>query len=55
MAEETNISQLEHFGLDSCRDKGIKGFKCYVAYSVLAYNLIKWVACWWRCGENGGN
>ena len=38
---EANISQLEHFGLDICRDKGIKGFKRYVAYGVLSYNLHK--------------
>ncbi len=40
-AVEANISQLEHFGLDICRDKGIKGFKRYVAYGVLSYNLHK--------------
>jgi len=40
-AIEANISQLEHFGLDICRDKGIKGFKRYVAYGVLSYNLHK--------------
>lgn len=38
---EANISQLEHFGLDTCRDKGIKSFKRYVAYGVLSYNLHK--------------
>lgn len=36
---EANISQLEHHGLGKCRDKGMKGFKRYVAYGVLAYNL----------------
>lgn len=40
-AVEANISQLEQFGLDICRDKGIKGFKRYVAYGVLSYNLHK--------------
>lgn len=40
-AIEANISQLEHFGLDICRDKGIAGFKRYVAYGVLSYNLHK--------------
>ena len=36
---EANISQLEHHGLSKCRDKGVAGFKRYVAYGVLAYNL----------------
>lgn len=36
---EANISQLEHHGLAKCRDKGMQGFKRYVAYGVLAYNL----------------
>jgi len=36
---ESNINQLEHHGLSKCRDKGIDGFKRYVAYGVLAYNL----------------
>ena len=36
---EANISQLEHHGLSKCRDKGVEGFKRYVAYGVLAYNL----------------
>ena len=35
---EGNINQLEHNGLGVCRDKGIEGFKRYVAYGVLAYN-----------------
>jgi len=38
-AVESNINQLEHHGLSKCRDKGIDGFKRYVAYGVLAYNL----------------
>lgn len=38
-AVESNINQLEHHGLDKCRDKGIDGFKRYVAYGVLSYNL----------------
>lgn len=38
-AVEANINQLEHHGLDKCPDKGMEGFKRYVAYSVLAYNL----------------
>lgn len=38
---EGNINQLEHNGLDICPDKGIAGFKRYVAYGVLSYNLHK--------------
>jgi len=36
---EANINMLEHHGLDICPDKGIEGFKRYVAYGVLACNL----------------
>ncbi|MEM6699088.1 MAG: hypothetical protein AAF599_11870 [Bacteroidota bacterium] len=36
---EGNINQLEQNGLDICRDKGIEGFKRYVAYGILSYNL----------------
>jgi len=36
---EGNINQLEQNGLDICPDKGIGGFKRYVAYGVLSYNL----------------
>jgi len=36
---EGNINQLEQNGLDICPDKGITGFKRYVAYGVLSYNL----------------
>ena len=36
---EGNINQLEQNGLDLCPDKGIRGFKRYVAYGVLSYNL----------------
>jgi len=35
---EGNINQLEHNSLDVCPDKGIEGFKRYVAYGVLSYN-----------------
>ena len=35
---EGNINQLEHNSLDVCPDKGIVGFKRYVAYGVLSYN-----------------
>jgi hypothetical protein len=38
---EGNINQLEQYGLDKCPDKGIRGFKRYVAYGVLSYNLHK--------------
>jgi len=38
-AVEANINQLEHHGLSVCRDKGIAGFKRYVAYGILSYNL----------------
>lgn len=36
---EGNINQLEQNGLDICPDKGIEGFKRYVAYGVVSYNL----------------
>ncbi len=38
-AVESNINQLEHNGLNRCPDKGIDGFKRYVGFGVLAYNL----------------
>lgn len=38
-AVEANINQLEHNGLNRCPDKGIKAFKRYVAWGVLAYNI----------------
>lgn len=38
-AVESNINQLEHNGLDKCRDKGLRGFKRYVALGILSYNL----------------
>jgi len=38
---EGNINQLEQNGLNICPDKGIIGFKRYVAYGVLSYNLHK--------------
>jgi len=38
---EGNINQLEQNGLDKCPDKGMIGFKRYVAYGVLSYNLHK--------------
>lgn len=36
---EGNINQLEQNGLGVCRDKGIDGFKRYVAYGVLSHNV----------------
>ena len=38
-AVESNINMLEHHGLNRCPDKGLKGLKDYVGFSVLAYNL----------------
>ncbi|MCP4268756.1 MAG: ISNCY family transposase, partial [Candidatus Brocadiaceae bacterium] len=38
-AVEANINELEHSGANKVRDKGLKGFKKYVAWSVLSYNL----------------
>lgn len=38
-AVEANINQLEHHGLNTCPDKGIKAFKRYTAWGVLAYNI----------------
>ena len=38
-AVESNINELEHSGLDKCPDKGLQGFKRYVAMAVVAYNL----------------
>lgn len=36
---ESSINALENHGLDRCLDHGIKGFKRYVALSVLARNI----------------
>ncbi len=38
-AIESAINSLEHHGLNRCLDKGLEGFKRYVGYGVLAYNL----------------
>jgi hypothetical protein len=38
-AVEANINQLEHHGVNRCPDKGLFGFKRYVALGVVAYNL----------------
>ena len=40
-AIESDINCLEHHGLNRCPDKGLKGFKRYVGFGVLAYNLHK--------------
>ena len=40
-AIESDINALEHHGLDRCPDKGLHGFKRYVGFGVLAYNLHK--------------
>ena len=41
-AVESDINALEANGLDKCPDKGIEGFKRYVALAVVAGNL-KWL------------
>ncbi len=38
-AVESNINELEYSGLDRVKDKGIDGFKRYVALGVLSYNI----------------
>jgi hypothetical protein len=38
-AVESNINELEHSGVNKVPDKGIHGFKRYVALGVLAYNI----------------
>lgn len=38
-AVESAINALGHTGLDRCRDKGIKGFRRYVALAVLSRNI----------------
>ena len=38
-AVESNINQLHANGLDHCPDRSLTGFRRYVAYGVLAYNL----------------
>lgn len=38
-AVESNINELEQGGLDKVADKGLDGFKKYVGWGVLAYNL----------------
>jgi len=38
-AIESDINALEHHGLNRCPDKGLRGYKRYVGFGVLAYNL----------------
>lgn len=40
-AVESNINSLEHHGLNRCPDKGLSGYRRYVGFGVLAYNLHK--------------
>ena len=40
-AIESNINELEHRGLDRCRNKGYAHFKNYITLAVCAYNLKK--------------
>lgn len=44
-AIESNINMLEHHGAGRCLDRGIKGFRRYVALSVLANNLHRLGNC----------
>jgi hypothetical protein len=38
-AVESDINALEHHGLDRCLDAGLDGYRRYVGFGVLAYNL----------------
>ena len=38
-AVESGINALENHGLDRCPDKGLKAFKRYISFAVLARNL----------------
>lgn len=38
-AVESNINELEHAGVNKVPDRGLPGFKKYVAFGVLAYNI----------------
>ncbi len=40
-AIESAINALEVHGLDRCPDRGIDGFKRYVAWAIVSRNLIK--------------
>ena len=38
-AVESEINSLEHHGLNRCLDVGLKGYRRYVGYGVMSYNL----------------
>lgn len=38
-AVESQINSLEHHGLNRCLDAGLEGYRRYVGYGVLSYNL----------------
>ena len=38
-AIESNINELEHRGLDRCKDKGYNGFQKYIGVGVIAFNI----------------
>ena len=38
-AVESEINSLEHHGLNRCLDVGIAGYRRYVGYGVMSYNL----------------
>ena len=38
-AVESEINSLEHHGLNRCLDVGLAGYRRYVGYGVLSYNL----------------
>src|SRR6185436_439426 len=40
-AIESDINALEHHGLNRCPDKGYDGYKRYIGFGILAYNLHK--------------
>lgn len=40
-AIESDINCMEHHGLNRCPDKGFSGYKRYLGFGVLAYNLHK--------------
>ena len=38
-AVESDINALEHHGLNRCLDVGLEGYRRYVGYGVMSYNL----------------
>ena len=38
-AVESDINALEHHGLNCCLDVGLEGYRRYVGFGVLAFNL----------------